>query len=210
MTESPHEFFSQVRLACHLFVGITHITMSHNEAWHFGRLARLLERADKTSRIVDVKYFLLLPDPSYVGSAYDEIQWAALLKSASAFEMYRKRYGRITPPSVMEFLILDDEFPRSIRFCVRKAERSLQAIVGERALVADAASEQLALLRSEVDADTISNIIAGGVHQYLDSVQTRLNELGEAVHDTFFAHAPTMPPAIPVLPSKTASTSSAQ
>ena len=212
MTESPHEFFSQVRLACHLFVGITHITMSHNEAWHFGRMARLLERADKTSRIVDVKYFLLLPDPSYVGSAYDEIQWAALLKSASAFEMYRKRHGRITPPSVMEFLLLDDEFPRSIRFCVRKAERSLQAIVGERAMVTNAASEQLALLRSEIDADDIQSIIAAGVHQYLDSVQTRLNDLGEAVHDTFFAHEPTMPPMPPSmsLPLSTSSSTSSQ
>jgi uncharacterized alpha-E superfamily protein len=200
LTESPYEFFSQVRLACHLFTGVTHITMSHNEAWHFGRLARLLERADKTSRIVDVKYFLLLPDPSYVGSAYDEIQWAALLKSASAFEMYRKRYGRITPQSVMEFLILDDEFPRSVRFCVRKAERSLQAIVGEQVLVTNAATEQIALLRSELDADSIQAIIAGGVHQYLDSLQTRLNDLGEAVYDTFFAHAPTMPPAIPTPP----------
>jgi uncharacterized alpha-E superfamily protein len=76
----------------------THVTMTHNEAWHFMRLGRLLERADKTSRILDVKYFLLLPDVADVGTAYDEVQWAAVLrKSASAFEMYRKRWGRIIP-----------------------------------------------------------------------------------------------------------------
>ncbi|GAC1352319.1 MAG: alpha-E domain-containing protein [Polyangiales bacterium] len=204
---SPHEFFSAVKLACHLFTGITHVTMSHNEAWHFGRLARLLERADKTSRIVDVKYFLLLPDPSYVGSAYDEIQWAALLKSASAFEMYRKRYGRISPSSVIEFLILDDEFPRSVRFCVRKAERSIAAIVGISELQAledlkagggtrstNAALKLLGALRAQIDRDAIGPIVESGVHQYLDSVQTRLNDVGQAVHDTFFVHAKTVPP----------------
>ena len=209
IAESPYEFFNAVKLGCHLFTGVTHLTMSHNEAWHFGRMARLLERADKTSRIVDVKYFLLLPDPSYVGSAYDEIQWGALLKSASAFEMYRKRFGRITPPSVMEFLLLDAEFPRAIRFCLRKAERSLQAIVGEQSLVTNAASSQLAALRAEVDGDAIDAIIAGGVHQYLDSLQTRINEVGEAVHDTFFAHAPTMPPPQPTTtqPARSSQTS---
>src|SRR5262249_12404214 len=127
---TPHDFFSSIKLASHLFVGVTYVTMTHNEGWHFGRLGRLLERADKTSRIVDVKYFLLLPDASYVGSPYDEVQWSALLKSASAFEMYRKRYGRITPASVVEFLLLDPKFPRSVRYCVGKAERSLHAITG--------------------------------------------------------------------------------
>lgn len=60
---------------------MNYLTMTHNEAWHFGRL---IERADKTSRIVDVKYFILLPDPSDVGTTQDEVQWTALLKSASA------------------------------------------------------------------------------------------------------------------------------
>jgi uncharacterized alpha-E superfamily protein len=92
------------------FVGTAYVTMTHNEAWHFARLGRLLERADKTSRILDVKYFFLLPEVSDVGTAYDEVQWAALLKSASAFEMYRKRWGLIAPARVVEFLALDPKF----------------------------------------------------------------------------------------------------
>ena len=79
-------------MASHLFVGITDATMSHGEGWHFARLGRLLERADKTSRILDVKYFILLPALTDVGTPFDDIQWAAVLKSASAFEMYRKRW----------------------------------------------------------------------------------------------------------------------
>ncbi len=62
--------------------------MSHGEGWHFGRLGQLLERADKTSRMLDVKYFLLLPSVDAVGSPIDDIQWVAVLRSASAFEMY--------------------------------------------------------------------------------------------------------------------------
>ena len=108
--ESPHDFFTAVKQASHLFVGITYLTMTHNEAWHFGRLGRLIERADMTSRIVDVKYYILLPDPALVGSPVDELQWAALLRSTSAFEMYRKRHGHIAPDKVMEFLLLSHHF----------------------------------------------------------------------------------------------------
>src|SRR5262249_18011392 len=117
--DAPHDFFTAGKNACHLFVGLTYVTMTHNEGWHFARLGRLIERADKTSRMIDVKYFVLLPEPSYVGSPYDEILWAALLKSASALEMYRKRHGRIAPADVLEFLLRDPSFPRSIVHCVR-------------------------------------------------------------------------------------------
>src|SRR5258708_23143602 len=105
-------------------------TMSRGEAGHFAQMGRLLERADKASRILDVKYFILLPDVADVGTPLDAIQWSALLKSASALEMYRKRHGRITPDEVATFLILDPEFPRALRFCVRGAEDSLHAITG--------------------------------------------------------------------------------
>ena len=79
----------------------------HDEAWDFFRLGRLLERADKTSRILDVKYFILLPDLADVGSNLDYVQWAALLKAISALEAYRHRYGRIQPDRIVEFLLLD-------------------------------------------------------------------------------------------------------
>ncbi len=92
--------------------------MSHGEAWHFRRLARLLERADKTSRILDVKYFVLLPNVNDVGTSLDTIQWAALLKSASALEAYRRAQGRIIPSAVAQFLLLDRDFPRAVYFCL--------------------------------------------------------------------------------------------
>ena len=77
--------------------------MSRGEAWHFAQMGRLLERADKTSRILDVKYYILLPSVADVGTPMDAIQWSALLKSASALEMYRKKHGRITPTKWSNF-----------------------------------------------------------------------------------------------------------
>ena len=104
------ETLRTIRLSCHMFQGITDATMSHNEAWHFLRLGRELERADKTSRILDVKYFYLLPSMS-VGTPYDDIHWSAVLKSVSGFEMYRQKHGRILPLHIVEFLVFDREFP---------------------------------------------------------------------------------------------------
>lgn len=115
--------FREIRMGCHLFFGVTDATMTHNEAWHFMRLGRTLERADKTSRILDVKYFMLLPSAADIGTPYDDIHWAAVLKSVSGFEMYRKRFGRITPADVVDFLVMDREFPRAVRYCGRWPQR---------------------------------------------------------------------------------------
>jgi uncharacterized alpha-E superfamily protein len=189
--DTPHDFYSEVKLAAHLFVGITYITMTHNEAWHFGRLGRLLERADKTSRIVDVKYFLLLPDAHDVGTPWDELQWVSLLKSASALEMYRKRFGRIEPARVVEFLLLDRKFPRSVLYCATKAERSLHAITGSTPETASTSAERaLGRLRGELEYGDIREIVGGGLHEYLDGFQSRLNRVGDAIHETFFAPRP--------------------
>src|SRR5262245_33454074 len=118
---APHEFYNAVKLASNLFSGITEATMTHGEAWHFTSLGQKLERADKTSRILDVKYFILLRSVEDIGTPFDDMQWAAVLRSASAFEMFRKRQGRLSPRGVVEFLLLDREFPRAIHYCLWSA-----------------------------------------------------------------------------------------
>ncbi len=189
--DGAYDFFTQVKQASHLFVGITYLTMSHTEAWHFGRLGRLLERADKTSRILDVKYFLLLPQPSDVGSPLDALHWGALLRSASAFEMYRKRHGGITPSKVVEFLLLDGKFPRSVRHCAAKAERSLHAITDAPAGTwTNGAERELGRLNAELAYADTSEILKRGLHEYIDGLQQRLNYVGDSVYETFFAMKP--------------------
>ena len=186
-----YDFLNQVKLSSHLLEGITVATMSHGEAWHFARMGRLLERADKTSRILDVKYYVLLPTAFEVGTPLDTVQWSALLESASALEMYRKRFGRILPADVADFLILDREFPRAIHFCLIKSEESLLSITGgERGRFRTVAEQRLGRLRSELDYTQISEIIDKGLHEFIDAFQIQLNKVGEAIHDTFFALRP--------------------
>jgi len=193
---SPDElpaFFRSVRMGCHLFEGITAATMSHNEAWHFCRLARCLERADKTTRILDVKYYVLLPSISDVGTPYDDIQWAAVLKSVSGFEMYRKRHGRILPDTIVDFLLLDAEFPRAVRHSIGHADQSLHAITGTPAGGFGCPSEQrLGQLRSELDFADVNSILLDGLHEFLDGLQTKMNTIDECVQGDFFVHAPAM------------------
>ena len=93
---------SGIHLPTEMFEGVMDATMSHNEAWHWGRIGRFLERADKTTRILDMKYFILLPDVTYVGTALDNIQWSALLRSASALEMYLS-LGFIVAPQTIAY-----------------------------------------------------------------------------------------------------------
>lgn len=190
--DTPYDFYNQIKLQSHLFIGITDTTMSHGEAWHFDRLGRLLERADKTSRILDVKYFMLLPRVEDVGTPIDNIGWAALLNSASAFEMYRKKYRKITPTDVALFLILDLKFPRSIRYCLVKAQVSLHEITGTvMGTFTNKAERRLGRLRSDLDYANIDEIISVGLHEFLDGFQTKLNGVGDAIFDTFFSLRPT-------------------
>ncbi len=189
--EQPYDFCHRVKTASHLHVGVTDCTMSHCEAWHFARMGRLLERADKTSRIVDVKYFILLPKVELIGSSLDIVQWSALLKSASALEMYRRASGRIVPQRVADYLILDRDFPRSMHFCVIKAAESLQMITGSQSGTYRFPAEQrLGLLRSQMDYASIEAIIEQGLHEYVDDFQTRLNRIGQAIFEDFFAMKP--------------------
>jgi uncharacterized alpha-E superfamily protein len=189
--DSMPEFFRQVRMMCHLFQGVTDSTMSHNEAWHFIRLGRELERADKTTRLLDVKYFILLPSERDVGTPYDDIQWSAVLKSVSGFEMYRKRYGRMVVPRVVEFLLLDHEFPRAVRYCIGRADGCLHAITGTPAGTFSCVAEQrMGLLRSELDYARIETVLNAGLHEFLDKFQVKMNALDECVLMDFFARRP--------------------
>jgi uncharacterized alpha-E superfamily protein len=189
--ESPFEFFTQIKLAGYLLEGVTIGTMSHGEAWNFGRMGRLLERADKTSRILDVKYYLLLPSAADVGTPVDMNQWAALLKSASALEMYRKKYGRLSPKNVVEFLILDRDFPRAMHFCLLRAEQSLLSITGGTSGTFRSKAEQrIGRLRSELDYLHIDEIIGNGLHEFIDKFQQEINDAGVAISETFFAQEP--------------------
>ena len=187
----PHEFFERVRQAGQQFLGVTDATMTHGEAWQFCRLGRSIERADKTTRILDVKYYLLLPEPEDVGTPFDSLQWAALLRSAGALQMYRQKHGRITPRDVVDFLVLDLNFPRSVLHCLSQADDALHRVTGTPpGTFASPAEQRLGKLHARLAFTRADEIVAGGMHEFLDDTQSQLNQTGRAVHETFFAPQP--------------------
>lgn len=184
--DNLQEFYSYVRTMSHLFVGLTENTMSHDEGWHFARMGTMLERADKTARILDVKYYLLLPDPHYVDSPYDAIEWGAVLKSANAFEMYRKHSHSINYRDVADFLIFDEDFPRSMTYCVRKAGASLEAILKELKIEVEARKE-MQTLQKTLASTSIEAVLGGGLHEFIDIFQFNLNVVDLSIHRSFFS-----------------------
>jgi len=196
----PREFLDEVKRASQLITGVADATMSHGEAWHFARLGRLIERADKTSRVLDVEHYFnpaasrfAPPAGSDEPSGGDAVQWSAVLESASALEMYRKQYGPVSRRNVAEFLIFDRYFPRAMHFCVIKAEESLLAITGgAKGAYTNPAERRLGRLRSGLDYGHIDEVLAGeeGLHSFIDGFQQRLNRASDAVQETFFATRP--------------------
>jgi uncharacterized alpha-E superfamily protein len=186
-TRDAFAFYSEVKLLSNLVAGVADNTMSHDEAWHFFRLGRMIERADNTTRLLDVKYFLLLPSIDGVGGPVDDMQWTMLLGSASALEMYRKRFGQVSPVDVVDFLLLDPHFPRSVLFCLVHADDSLRDISGSPpGAYRNRAEQWLGLLKAELAYASVSEIIASGLHEFLDGLQSKLSKVGFAVREAFF------------------------
>jgi len=186
--QPPQEQLRDIRRACQLFYGITDATLSRDLSWQFSRLGRLLERADKASRILDVKYFLLLPSPDEVGGVLDELQWISLLRSAGAYQMFRQaRQQAIEPKAVAGFLLLDPIFPRSVRYCLERITETLRIIRGSAVPGAPDALECLAgLTLARWSYTPIDALIAGGLHESIDALQSDLNQLHTLIEARYF------------------------
>ena len=180
-------FFKKIKEDCQLLYGMFDATITRSDGWHFGKIGQLIERADKTSRVIDVKYHILLGNNQEVGGSLDLMQWAALLKSVSAYDMYRKKYGKLTASNITEFLILDKQFPRSMLCCLIHTEKSLQEITGSSGGFSCLAEKKLGKLKAELEFIEITDIFEIGLHEYLDGFQKRLNEVSVSLYDSFFA-----------------------
>ena len=178
------EAFRWVRSEVARFHGLTVSTMMRGEAFGFYLLGFFLERADMTCRLLDVKYHLLLPDPAMVGSPLDYYQWAALLRSLSGFEAYRRKHHVLRPIDVAEFVILDPDFPRSLRFAVDRMQQALLGIgASEARSEALAAVAELARLLGKHDAESL---FRQGLHEFLAELLARVGQLHEALREEYF------------------------
>jgi uncharacterized alpha-E superfamily protein len=197
--EQPlQEQLREIRRGCQLFYGITDATLSRDLSWQFSRLGRLLERADKATRILDVKYFLLLPSPADVGGVLDELQWISLLRCAGAYQMFRQsRQQMIEPKAVASFLLLDPNFPRSVRYCLGRIQETLRIVSGRSLPGAPDALECLSgLTLARWSYTSIDDLISGGLHEAIDDLQSDLNSLHNLIEERYFvAASPSSPEA---------------
>ena len=123
-----------------------------------------------------------------VGMTLDSVQWTALLKSVSAFEMFRKHYSLVTPRNVSEFLILNDTFPRSIHFCVREIDKNLNNIAKNTPDGVHRESiRMVGKLGAELEFSTIEEYVKGGLHETLDHIQRQLADLHNVIVHEFFS-----------------------
>jgi uncharacterized alpha-E superfamily protein len=181
-------FFVNIRKQCHEFHGVVDSSVTRNEAWHFGRVGRHIERADKCSRFLDVKYFTLLQDNGTSGSTLDLMLWTAVLKSVSAYNMYRQTHRALTPMNIVAFLILDKLFPRSISYSIREAELSIYAISGtspERGYTNEV-EKVASKIRSELEFTVVEDVFKTGLHTYLNEFQCKNNDLDSAIFERYF------------------------
>lgn len=185
--DSPIDFYRSLVASLHSFQGITDATMTHGEGWEFLQAGKFLERADSTSRVLDIKYHILLPSGEQVGGNVDITQWMAVLRSCSAMEAFLKiSHGQVAGWRVAEFLILHDAFPRSIRFCIDCLDRALHNISGcESTHFSNDAERLSGMLRSNIDYTTIEAVFKTGLHQYLDQIQLRLLEISDVLVRTY-------------------------
>jgi uncharacterized alpha-E superfamily protein len=185
--ESPYEFYQAVACGSALFQGLCDATSSHDEGWQFIQAGKFVERAEKTLRILDIQYHLLreLTNPDDVPLSH--LHWAAVLKGCQAFEAYQgRRVGRIEPERVVEFLLLEPLFPRSVRFCLESLVRSLESIegaCGQRLL--NKADRLLGLMLSSLKYLTLEQILAGDLHDFLSTLVDQLFQVSQAVQERY-------------------------
>ncbi|TWT82259.1 hypothetical protein CA13_37210 [Planctomycetes bacterium CA13] len=187
LTDPTAAFFDSVRRHALMWSGTLDNTMAHNKAWHFANVGRLLERADKTSRILDVKYFNLLPRIEDVGTAVDDLQWSTLLLAISGFEAYRRDHHLVDLEKVVEFFLFHRTFPRSILSCVAGADWSLYEISeSSHETVPREARQKIAALKHRLSRTNVKEVLAGGMHQFIDLLQGELNEIGNLLNHDYF------------------------
>lgn len=184
---NPHEFYQEIQSGIFQFYGQLNASMFRAQSFSFFNLGNFLERADKTSRILDVRYFLLLPSLQEVGTALDDLQWSALLRSASSVEPFAKKYGPVEARAIIKYLLLDSQNPRSLRFCIQKSDEALRELsstpVGFYNNDAERRSGQLL---AELSYLNVEDIVRRGLHECLDDLQLKMNQLHSAISERYF------------------------
>lgn len=179
-------FYEKIQFMGHSTAGYAEDMMLHGEPWHFSRMGRMLERSDKTARLIDIKYFSLSSAHKQQNLAYDVLEWSAVLKSVNASEMYRKKYHLFDQRNIVSFLIFDEHVPRSLKFCVNASLTSLKAILGKDSLN-EPVLREMSILQQSFAGINVDDVLTSGLHQFVDVFQYNLNVVDEYIYSTFFS-----------------------
>ncbi|MEO5712617.1 MAG: alpha-E domain-containing protein [Luteolibacter sp.] len=182
----PPRFYENVRRSAMTFLGVAASTTSRNEAWEFMDLGRHLERADKTTRFLDVSGYLPEVEDGLESSSQHILHWSAILRSCGAMGAYRASQSEITAEGVVDFLIFSKDFPRSVRYCIEKVDISLHRISGTpRGGFSNEAEREAGRLLAELDFGSTKDVFEKGLHEYLDALQGRFNHIGGEIFETY-------------------------
>ena len=185
--DQPHEFLRGVKEGCHLFQGITDSTMTHGEGWQFIQIGRAVERAAATAQLLKSHYAAYPSIDSHARVSEDFVEWIGLLKSCTAFEAYCKVYtADLRPDRIAEFLMLNPDFPHSIRFAVNSLSAALQAITQmTESKRAKGVNRLGGRMRAALDYGQIDEILVSGLHKYLDDVLAQAEAIHEAIYEAY-------------------------
>ena len=183
-TTSPSEFLQSVMEAVHQFQGVTDSTMNHGEGWQFIQVGRYIERASATALLLEAYHSDLWEHPAPIAEGNEYLAWMGLLRSATAFEAYCKVYtADLTPEHIFEFLLLDEEFPHSVRFSIDSVQCALEKIQGDTGKSRAEALRRLSgRLRASLSYSSADEILRQDVVGYLRGIQAQCR----AIHDTIY------------------------
>lgn len=206
LSSDPARYYEDIRRCAETFLGIAASTISRDEAWEFMNLGRHLERADKTTRFLDVASYLPGSAEGMETASPGNLHWSAILRSCGALGAYRSVNRRIDARGVVDFLIFSKLFPRSVRFCIEKADISLHRISGTpRGTFSNEAERETGRLLADLNFGSTDDAFEVGLHDYLDSLQERFNLIGGAIFESYVL----MPERIQVCPAEQARSPSA-
>jgi uncharacterized alpha-E superfamily protein len=187
----PHKFLNSVKEEIYLFQGLTDATMSHSEGWHFIRIGRFLERATATAALLDTHFSVFLTEQTEdENEPLDYLSWIGLLRSCASFEAYCKVYTAVIRPAhIAEFLLLNSEAPRSIRFACAMMQGALQAIAkATNARNSGRVERLIGRLRASLDYYQIEEILSGDMHEYLEGIQRQCALIHSGLYQAYIAY----------------------
>jgi uncharacterized alpha-E superfamily protein len=189
----PYGFYRRVREGAQFFQGLADATLAHDDLWHFISLGQYLERGANVARVLDLEAHLLLGEEEGARGSDPLVRWLAVLRSCGSAEAYARYYSlRVEPARVIEFLLLNEIFPQSVRFSLNAAWEALSGIAGRmRSPRSDQpAARALGLLRARLEHAAVDEVLEEGLDVFLSDVQRRIEVVVGHVTHTYLRHEP--------------------